>query len=108
MFSAFFSPQCDLLEDTSTQSKHHSKICQQYGFQGWMQTSAKEDVNVNESMNMLLRQASLNGSWVAKVMSYKPKKRSSCSDAEGRNRYTKLSFIVYYYNLPLEKIPRYR
>ena len=29
-----FYSQCDLLEDTGLQSKHHSKICQQYGFSG--------------------------------------------------------------------------
>ncbi|TRY75380.1 hypothetical protein TCAL_06349 [Tigriopus californicus] len=52
--------KCDLLSDTSVQSKQHSKICQQYGFNGWMQTSAKEDINVNEAINMLLRQIAEN------------------------------------------------
>ena len=48
--------KCDLLDDTHVQSKQHSKVCQKYGFGGWMQTSAKEDINVNAAIEMLLRQ----------------------------------------------------
>ena len=47
--------QCDLLEDSSHQSKQHCKIYQQYGFRGWIQTSAKDDINISEAMALLLR-----------------------------------------------------
>eukprot|EP00093_Oithona_nana_P014547 14547.XXX_746888_748055_1 [CDS] Oithona nana genome sequencing. len=47
--------KCDLLEDSSHQSKQHCKIYQQYGFRGWIQTSAKEDINISEAMALLLR-----------------------------------------------------
>ena len=62
--------QCDLLEDSSSQSRHHSKICTEYGFEGWMQTSAKNDINIKEAVNMLLRKIADNiGSEVADSVS---------------------------------------
>nr|ADD38504.1 Ras-related protein Rab-32 [Lepeophtheirus salmonis] len=48
--------KCDLVEDSTAQSKLTSKVCQMHGFHGWMQTSAKEDINITQAIEMLLRQ----------------------------------------------------
>lgn len=50
--------KCDLLDDLSVQAKYHARISQQYGFRGWIETSAKDDINVTDAVHLLLRDVS--------------------------------------------------
>ena len=45
--------QCDLIEEGFVAS-HLDKYCEEKGFLGWFETSAKENINIEEAANLLV------------------------------------------------------
>ena len=46
--------QCDI-ETASVDAEHLNKFCEENGFIGWFDTSAKMDINVEEAVRTLVR-----------------------------------------------------
>ena len=50
--------QCDLIEEGFVAS-HLDRYCEERGFLGWFETSAKENINIEEAANLLVDEVSV-------------------------------------------------